>query len=99
MRVQYTSPLNFTYQRPPLQPFSLPTSGPTDGNTTVVVFGTDGALAGGTQVSMHPSNTDKQTSITPGPGPSSHPLSPRPSLIPRAVPVPGGAVPPQRDVL
>ena len=43
------TPLNFTYLRPPLQPFSLPTSGPVEGNTTVVVLGADGALAGGTQ--------------------------------------------------
>ena len=44
---QYTNPLNYTYQRPPLQPYSLPTSGPVEGNTTIVVYGRD--LEGGTQ--------------------------------------------------
>ena len=44
---QYTNPLNYTYQRSPLQPYSLPSSGPTEGNTTIVVFGRD--LAGGSQ--------------------------------------------------
>ena len=30
---QFTNPLNFTYQRAPLQPYSLPSSGPIEGNT------------------------------------------------------------------
>ena len=30
---QFTNPLNYTYQRAPLQPYSLPSSGPIEGNT------------------------------------------------------------------
>ena len=44
---QFTNPLNYTYVRPPLQPHSLPASGPTEGNTTVSVYGKH--LANGTQ--------------------------------------------------
>ncbi len=41
------SAANWTYQRPPKKPLSLPSTGPLHGNTTITVYGSGDELMGG----------------------------------------------------